>query len=56
MQILDTIKSQSLDQLSVKDELVLPMAAYNQYKNSFLKNVQFDTNMNAANHGKYDKS
>ena len=42
-QILDTIKSQSLDQLSVKDELALPMEAYNRYKTSYVENVQFDS-------------
>ena len=52
-QILDTIKSQSLDQLSIKDELVLPMEAYNRYKTSFVENVHFDTNINTAKHGKY---
>ena len=40
-QILDTIKSQSLDQLSVKDELAMPMEAYNRYKTSYVENVQF---------------
>ena len=42
-QILGTIKSQSLDQLSVKDELALPMEAYNRYKTSYVENVQFDS-------------
>ena len=42
-QILDTIKSQSLAQLSIKEELVLPMEAYNRYKTSYVENVQFDS-------------
>ena len=56
LQILDAIKSQSLYQLSVKDELVLPIEAYKRYKKSFVENMQFDTNMIFANYSKYDES
>ena len=40
---MDHIRSRSLDQLSVKNELVLPMEAYNRYKTSYVENVQFDS-------------
>ena len=40
--ILNSIKSQSMDQLSIKEELMWPMEAYNQYKRNYVKNIQFD--------------
>ena len=40
--ILDSIKKQSEDQRSVRDELLQPMKAYNAYKTGYMKNIQFD--------------
>ena len=44
VQILDSIKSQSSEskELDVKEELLLPMEAYNSYKTNYGKNIRFD--------------
>ena len=43
-EILDSIQSQSSEskQHHVKEDLVMPMEAYNAYKTNYRKNIRFD--------------